>query len=345
MLELRGLCKTYEGKPLLHGVSLNVGAGETLCLLGPSGGGKTTLLRIVAGLEEPEAGQVLWNGVDITRLPTHRRSFGLMFQDYALFPHRDVAGNVAFGLRMRGLTRNEVERRTRDALDMVNLRGFDRRRVDDLSGGEQQRVALARTLAPNPDLLMLDEPLGALDRSLRSDLTAEMRRLFHRLHIPILYVTHDQEEAFSLATRAALLHDGRIVQSGTPAELSTHPVSSWVAKFLALGNLLPARVIRSHPLRLETDLGTFPALVDGARVRIGDTGWVLLRPDGGRLETGGARKTGVIRGKATDLSPCGASFDIVLRSGPYEILFHSAKPVRAGTTAVWRPPAGLFLRE
>ena len=216
MLEIEDIHKTYEGMPLLEGVSLKVDPGETVCLLGPSGGGKSTLLRIAAGLEQPESGRVLWNGEEITRMPPHRRGFGLMFQDYALFPHLNVEENVAFGLRMQTLPAERIRREVKSALEKVELEGFERRRTEELSGGEQQRVALARTLAPRPKLIMLDEPLGALDRALREQLAGQLHRLLKELRIPSLYVTHDQEEAFAVAQRVALLHAGRIVQSGRP---------------------------------------------------------------------------------------------------------------------------------
>src|SRR5512133_1394391 len=209
----------YEGKPLLCGVSFTVGEGETVCLLGPSGSGKSTILRIVAGLEEADQGSIVWDGEDVTRVPAHRRNFGLMFQDYALFPHRSVAENIAFGLRMHGLPAAQIKPRVQEALERVNMTGFERRRVTDLSGGEQQRVALARALAPNPRLMMLDEPLGALDRALKEQVEEEVRRLLHISGIPAIYVTHDQDEAFAVADRLILLHQGRVIQSGAPAEV------------------------------------------------------------------------------------------------------------------------------
>src|SRR5512147_1293270 len=241
MLELDNIWKSYEGHPLLRGISFTVAAGETVCLLGASGSGKSTLLRIIAGLEGAESGRILWNGQDQKQIPVHQRQFGLMFQDYALFPHRTVAENVAFGLRMQGLPAQEITVRVREALERVNLAGFARRRVTDLSGGEQQRVALARALAPRPRLLMLDEPLGALDRALKEQVEEELRRILHVTDMPAIYVTHDQEEAFAIADRLILLNQGRVVQSGSPAEVYEHPASPWVARFLGLSNLLPAR--------------------------------------------------------------------------------------------------------
>jgi spermidine/putrescine transport system ATP-binding protein len=257
-VELINIHKSYEGQPLLRGISFTVAAGETVCLLGPSGSGKSTLLRIIAGLETPEQGQVCWDGEDLAAVPIHLRGFGLVFQDYALFPHLTVAENVAFGLKMQDMAVVEIGLRVADILETVNLTGFGDRLVTDLSGGEQQRVALARALAPNPRLLMFDEPLGALDRSLREQLMDELRRILHASGVPALYVTHDQEEAFTLADRVLLLHDGCIVRSGTPEQVWSDPGSVWAAQFLDAGNVVTGIVLsNTRPLQVETSAGVF----------------------------------------------------------------------------------------
>ena len=234
MLTITNIHKSYEGKPLLKGISLEVAHGETLCLLGPSGSGKSTLLRIVSGLEEAEAGDVLWDGESLANIPSHQRSFGLIFQDYALFPHLNVFQNVAFGLKMQKLPKDQIQQRVDESLRQVHLTGFDSRRVTELSGGEQQRVALARALAPHPRLLMFDEPLGALDRRLREYLLVEIREILEKSGVPAIYVTHDQAEAFVLADRVMLLNGGEIVQSGSPADVFAHPATAWVAEFLGV---------------------------------------------------------------------------------------------------------------
>jgi len=239
MLDVRGLTVTYAGadRPALDGLDLQVGPGEVVAVLGPSGCGKSTLLRAVAGLVAAQAGSVHLAGRDLRGVATHERGVGLMFQDYALFPHRDVGDNVAFGLRMRGVAPSRRDQRVAELLELVGLPGSARRSVAALSGGERQRVALARALAPSPALLMLDEPLGALDRTLRDRLVLELGELFASLGVAVLYVTHDQGEALGLAHRVVVMNEGRIVQQGRPAELWASPASAFVARFLGFTNL------------------------------------------------------------------------------------------------------------
>jgi len=232
MLQLVGVSVAYDGVTALDQVDLTVGDGEIVSVLGPSGSGKSTMLRAIAGLLPGARGSITWDGTDLAGVPTHRRGFGLMFQDHALFPHRDVLGNVAFGLRMQRLARADVDARARATLARVGLAGFEARRVSELSGGEQQRVALARALAPEPRLLMLDEPLGALDRALRDRLVGDLRALFTQLEISVVFVTHDHDEAFALADRVVVMHDGRIAQDGTAADVWQRPADAFVAQFL-----------------------------------------------------------------------------------------------------------------
>ena len=218
---------------ILRDVSLAVADGESVAVLGPSGSGKSTLLRAIAGLVPVKSGAITWDGSDVTEVPTHRRGFGLMFQGYALFPHMDVAGNVGFGLRMSGVGNSDIRDRVSTALDWVGLTGFGDRAIVDLSGGEKQRVALARTLAPEPRLVMLDEPLGAMDRALRDRLMIETRQILSERGVTTLVVTHDREEAAALSDRLALMRDGTIVQSGTLEHLLAEPGNEWVEAFLS----------------------------------------------------------------------------------------------------------------
>jgi len=281
MLEVCDVSKNYEGHPLLRGVSFVVSNWETVCLLGPSGSGKSTLLRLIAALEQPESGRFLWDGQDLAAVPVHQRQFGLMFQDYALFPHRNVAENVAFGLRMQRLPKNVIKQRVSEALEQVNMLSFANRRVTDLSGGEQQRVALARALAPRPRLLMLDEPLGALDRALREHLIEELHQLLHSSGIPAIYVTHDQEEAFALADRLVVLHEGRVEQAGSPVEVYAAPASPWLAGFLGFKNLIAGRVVSRQPFQVQTGIGLFAVgSPNGKAPETGQPVALLLRPLG-----------------------------------------------------------------
>ena len=274
MLLIEGLTAAYDEQVVLHDLDFDVSAGELLCVLGPSGGGKSTLLRVIAGLEEPRAGRVELAGRDLAGVPAHERGVGLMFQDYALFPHRDVAQNVAFGLRMQGHGSADASARVGELLDLVGLPAAEKRPVSQLSGGEQQRVALARALAPRPRLLMLDEPMGSLDRALRERLPEELRAIFGELGLSVIYVTHDQDEALSVADRVVVLADGRIVADGTPEELWTRPPDAWTARFLGFRNVAPARLAAGI---LDTPWGRLPAELAGEDVADGQV-TVVLRP-------------------------------------------------------------------
>ncbi|MDH3606142.1 MAG: ABC transporter ATP-binding protein [Acidimicrobiia bacterium] len=240
MLTVNGLSKNYRKTVALDDVSFELPTGTTMAVLGPSGSGKSTLLRVIAGLEEPDRGRVMWEHADLAGVAAHERRFGLMFQDYALFPHRDVAGNVGFGLRMAGWSTGDIGNRVREVLEIVGLAGFEGRSITELSGGEAQRVALARTVAPAPRLVMLDEPLGSLDRSLREQLVVELGQIFERLESTVLYVTHDQEEAFTIADRVAVMRDGSLVQDATPEDLWQAPADIFVSDFLGFTNRFSA---------------------------------------------------------------------------------------------------------
>jgi spermidine/putrescine transport system ATP-binding protein len=280
LLEIRNITKNYQNHKLLEDISFSVEKDETICLLGPSGGGKSTLLRIIAGLEPAESGQVIWQGKDISMVPAYARHFGLMFQDYALFPHLNVRENVAFGLRMQKLPENKIEDIVSNALSLVNMQEFAHRRVTDLSGGEQQRVALARALAPQPQLLMLDEPLGALDRTLRENLGEELRSLLRRMKIPAIYVTHDQQEAFTIADRILVLYQGRIAQSGTPFEVYSHPASPWLASFFGMNNQIQGKVLSEDPLMAATDFGDFEYSATKGKFHKGENVILVFKPAG-----------------------------------------------------------------
>ena len=238
-LQLRSISKAYpRSGVVLRNLNLEVERGELIALLGPSGCGKTTTLRIVAGLLEPSEGQLIVDGRDITRTPPYRRNMGLVFQNYALFPHLSVERNVSFGLEVRGLGRQEINRRVGEVLELVHLNGFQKRSVRELSGGQQQRVALARALVIQPNVLLLDEPLSNLDAKLREQMRTEIRRIQQELRITTLFVTHDQLEALTMSDRVAVMHKGRLVQLGTPWEVYERPTDPFVAEFIGRVNVL-----------------------------------------------------------------------------------------------------------
>jgi thiamine transport system ATP-binding protein len=283
VLRVEDVTVRFGGKAALDGADLEVAEGAVVAVLGPSGSGKSTLLRVVAGLQRPDAGRVLLAGEDATALPAHRRGIGVVFQDQALFHHRDVWGNVAFGLRMRNAQREEIERRVGGLLELVGLTGFERRSIATLSGGERQRVALARALAPEPRVLLLDEPLGSLDRPLREQLLDDLERIFDTLGVTALYITHDLAEAFALGDRVAILRAGRVVQEGTPDEVWARPASEEIARFLGLVNLRDGVVI--HPEAVKVTRVTEGESGDGVvedAVRQGSTVRIVVRLDAGR---------------------------------------------------------------
>ena len=320
MLVVHHIFKTYEGKPLLNDISFTVAEGETICLLGASGSGKSTLLRIIAGLEGSESGFISFSGHDLTSTPAHLRDFGLVFQDYALFPHLNVNENVAFGLKMRRLSKDEITKRVANSLELVDLNGFEKRRVTELSGGEQQRVALARALATRPRLLMFDEPLGALDRTLREDLLNELRMILHHTNIPAIYVTHDQEEAFAIADRVLILQDGQIVREGTPAQVWTNPGSAFVAGFLGLGNIIEGEVKgkRKEEWIVVSEAGIFHVRCEHAHQE-GENVHLLVRP----LPVEG--DANIIKGIVSDVVFQQDRFKVTLESGLYVYLQEAPK--------------------
>jgi putative spermidine/putrescine transport system ATP-binding protein len=254
-IKLDQVTKTFDGRVMaVDSVTLDIAAGEFFSLLGPSGCGKTTSLRMIAGFEHPDSGRVHVGGRDITDLPVHRRDMGMVFQSYALFPHRTVAENVAFGLRMRDVAKPEIERRVAAALAQVALTGFETRKPGQLSGGQQQRVALARALVVEPPVLLCDEPLGALDRKLRQQMQFELKELQKRLGVTLVFVTHDQEEALAMSDRIAVMNKGKVEQVGTPTEIYERPRTRFVADFIGEINILEEsgrlRALRPEKIRL-----------------------------------------------------------------------------------------------
>ncbi|MEP6569417.1 MAG: ABC transporter ATP-binding protein [Acidobacteriota bacterium] len=264
LLSLKNLSKTFDKTIAVADVSLDVERGEFFGLLGPSGCGKTTTLRMIAGLEQPGSGVIEFEGKNITSLPAERRGFGMVFQNYALFPHLNVGENVAFGLRARHKSKTEITGRVSSALELVQLPDYEKRRVDELSGGQQQRVAIARAIAIEPALLLFDEPLSNLDVALREETRGELRELVTRLGLTAVYVTHDQEEAFALCDRISVMVGGRLKQTGRPRDLYEHPAQLSVGKFLGRNNLIRAVRLSSS----KAEVGEFKTLDGSHLVRV-----------------------------------------------------------------------------
>ncbi|HEX7083046.1 MAG TPA: ABC transporter ATP-binding protein [Gaiellaceae bacterium] len=304
-VQLEGVRKTYGEVSAVDGVDLHVAGGEFFTLLGPSGSGKTTTLRIVAGFEQPDAGLVRLGGVDITRRPPYARDVNTVFQDYALFPHMTVAENVGYGLRVRRVPRRERARRVDEVLERVRLAGYGKRKPIQLSGGQRQRIALARSIVNRPQVLLLDEPLGALDLKLRQEMQEFLKTLQRELRMTFLYVTHDQEEALTMSDRVAVFNDGRIEQVGTPAEVYDRPETEFVAGFVGTSNILErgGRRVGIRPERIVLNGTGEPATVAeatfvGSFVRYavetdaGERLTVVRQSDGTRLEPGARVRVG-----------------------------------------------------
>ncbi|MGA2793594.1 MAG: ABC transporter ATP-binding protein [Roseiarcus sp.] len=288
----RGIAKRFGALEALCPLDLDIASGEFVSFLGPSGSGKSTLLNICAGYVEPTAGSLFVAGRDVTAVPARRRNIGMVFQNYALFPHLDVFENVAYGLRVRKIAPAQLRRRVEDALGAVRLDGFECRSVLNLSGGQQQRVALARAMAIEPDILLMDEPLGALDKQLRKEVQIEIRRMHVARPRTTLYVTHDQEEALVMSDRIAVIRGGRLVQLGTARELYSRPADSFVARFLGESNLIAGRVVGLRDGRATLGADGLASPIEGHAgqgLRIGDAACALIRPEHVRPVAGGQR--------------------------------------------------------
>ncbi|HUC21281.1 MAG TPA: ABC transporter ATP-binding protein [Streptosporangiaceae bacterium] len=287
-IELVSLTKRFT-EVAVDNIDLQIASGEFFSLLGPSGCGKTTTLRLIAGFEQPSAGRILLDGTDVSAVPPHRRNVNTVFQSYALFPFLTVFDNVAFGLRNKRLPKAELDQRVYSALELVKLKQFAKRRPGQLSGGQQQRVALARALVLQPAVLLLDEPLGALDAKLRRSLKVELKALQEQVGITFLYVTHDQEEALTMSDRLAVMRDGKVVQIGPPAEVYESPADTYVADFLGVSNLMPVDVVSRGPgPRCDVRLGESVLTVEHGGLDAPDQAHAVIRPERVRIEEYGS---------------------------------------------------------
>jgi spermidine/putrescine transport system ATP-binding protein len=287
-IRLVDLVKRFGDTVAVNGIDLEVPPGEFFTMLGPSGCGKTTTLRLIAGFERPTEGKILLDGNDMSRTPPHKRRVNTVFQSYALFPHKSVAENVAFGLRYQRATKAEVKRRVAEAMALVRLEDYGHRRPTQLSGGQQQRVALARALVLEPPVLLLDEPLGALDARLRLDLQVELKRIQEQLQVTFIYVTHDQDEALTMSDRVAVMRGGNIEQCGVPRALYETPETAFVANFLGASNLVPVAVGHAHGDGTQLGLGSFSLRAETCSLSQGDDAVAMIRPENIRLEAHGS---------------------------------------------------------
>ena len=288
-LELKNLKKSFApGEAVLQGINLTIRQGEFVTLLGASGCGKTTTLRIIAGLEQPDSGSVWLEGQDVTALEPNQRDVNTVFQNYALFPHMNVADNIGYGLKIRKVPRAEIKKKVKEMLELVQLEGYEKRKPSELSGGQKQRVAIARALANNPRVLLLDEPLGALDLQLRRTMQLELKRLQKKLGITFIYITHDQEEAINMSDRIVVMNQGQFEQIGTPDEIYNHPKTSYVAAFVGNANILKGTVAEKNGHHIKVKLGDEVASIDTEeKVNVGENVTVALRGENILLEENG----------------------------------------------------------
>ena len=305
IIELRGIKKSFDGDVVLDGISLDIYEDEFITLLGPSGCGKTTTLRIIGGFETPDEGEVYFDGKKINDTPPYKRHINTVFQKYALFPHLNVYENIAFGLRVTHTPEDEISRRVKEMLEMVNLRGFERRRVATLSGGQQQRVAIARALINNPRVLLLDEPLGALDLKLRKDMQNELKNMQKRTGITFIYVTHDQEEALSMSDTVVVMNEGSIMQVGTPIDIYNEPSNAYVADFIGESNIIDGVMLADRSVKFAGH--TFDCVDSGFDKN--EPVDVVVRPED--VDVVDADK-GMLTGKVTSVTFKGVHYEVIV---------------------------------
>ena len=324
ILNLQHLTKSFDGKKILDDLSIDIGRNEFVTLLGPSGCGKTTTLRIIGGFATPDEGKVIFEGKDITNLSPDKRHINTVFQKYALFSHMSIAENIAFGLKIKGKSKGYIRDKIHYALKLVNLEGYGDRTPDSLSGGQQQRIAIARAIVNEPKVLLLDEPLGALDLKLRQDMQYELIRLKNELGITFVYVTHDQEEALTMSDTIVVMNQGYIQQIGTPEDIYNEPQNAFVADFLGASNILPATMVEVKVVKM---LGAVWKCVDVGFGRNKPVDAVIRPEDIDLVKPG----EGVIDGVVTNLIFKGVHYEMEVLANNYELLVHSTDLFPVGT--------------
>ena len=325
IIELKNVCKTFEdGFSAVSDFDLNIKRGEFVTFLGPSGCGKTTTLRMIAGFDIPTSGEILLNGKNITELPPNKRPINTVFQRYAHFPHMNVYDNIAFGLKQKKAPKEVIEKKVKRVLELVDLEGFETRRINTLSGGQQQRVAIARALVNEPEILLLDEPLGALDLKMRKEMQLELKSMHRELGITFIYVTHDQEEALTMSDKIVVMSEGRIQQSGTPEDIYNEPKNAFVADFIGESNIFNG--IMTGKLTARFCGAAFKCVDD---IEVGTHINAVLRPEDIKIT---APSDGIIQGKVTSVTFKGIHYEITVQSGRNEIVIQSVNSAVIGET-------------
>ena len=324
LIRLRDLCMAFDDELVLDNINLYINDSEFLTLLGPSGCGKTTTLRIIGGFTTPTSGDVTFDGVRINDVPPHKRQINTVFQKYALFPHLDVFENIAFGLRIAKVPEGEIRQRVTEMLEVVSLKGFDRRRIDQLSGGQQQRVAIARALVNRPKVLLLDEPLGALDLRLRKDMQIELKRIQQTTGITFIYVTHDQEEALTMSDRVVVMRDGNILQIGTPQDIYNEPCNAFVADFIGESNIIDGIMHKDFLVEFANDY--FDCVDKGFEPK--ERVQVVVRPEDFKIVPA---DKGKISGIVESIIFKGVHYEIMVDAMGYKWKIHTTQYVEPGT--------------
>ena len=311
IINLKNITKSFDGEKVLDGIDLTIYDKEFVTFLGPSGCGKTTTLRIIGGFETPDTGEVYFDGKDIANVPPHKRPVNTVFQRYALFPHLNVYDNIAFGLRVKKKKEAEIEEKVTEMLKLVNLRNFEKRHISTLSGGQQQRVAIARALINEPEVLLLDEPLGALDLKLRKDMQTELKNIQQKTGITFIYVTHDQEEALSMSDKVVVMAGGRIQQIGTPTDIYNEPVNAFVADFIGESNILDGVMLRDYKAKFSGQI--FDCLDSGFAE--GEKVDIVVRPEDVDVVP---EEKGMLRGVVTSVTFKGVHYEIIVDIGGFK---------------------------
>ena len=325
IIELKNISKTYGDNTVLNNLSLNIKKNEFLTLLGPSGCGKTTTLKIIAGFESPDSGELMFKNEDISSLPPYKRQVNTVFQKYALFPHMNIFDNIAFGLKLKKLPKDQIEAEVKKMLHLVALDGFEKRKVDSLSGGQQQRVAIARALVNKPEILLLDEPLGALDLKLRKEMQIELKKIQKEVGITFVFVTHDQEEALTMSDTIIVMNKGIIQQMGTPQDIYNEPANAFVADFIGESNIIDGIMIKD--LEVEFCSRKFECVDSGFDTY--EPVDIVIRPEDIHMV---AAQDGMLKGQVTSVIFKGVHYEITVVTDNFEFILHNTKSAEVGST-------------